>query len=335
MTLNSIGDLARGLTLRSRSTEIKSQIETLSYEMSTGKTQDVSGRLGGDYAYLLDLDRSLERLDALSIATAEARLFTNAMQLSLTTFSDSVAEMSASLLSFGTANQTVTHEQASVQARNELDTMVSALNTRAGGRSLYSGTSTDVSPVSSADTVLAALRAELTGLTTATDIRQAAEDWFSDPAGFDTVICQGGADTLAPMQISEDERIALPITATDPALKAALRDVAVAALATDDALGWAPGLRTELFTELGVGLANTQDATVNLRAQVGAAEARVEQAATRNAAAKTSAEYARNELIAADPYETAARLQTVQFQLESLYSVTVRNANLSLVTFLR
>ncbi len=33
--------------------------------------------------------------------------------------------------------------------------------------------------------------------------------------------------------------------------------------------------------------------------------------------------------------ETAARLQTVQFQLESLYSVTVRNANLSLVNFLR
>ncbi len=33
--------------------------------------------------------------------------------------------------------------------------------------------------------------------------------------------------------------------------------------------------------------------------------------------------------------ETAARLQTAQFQLESLYSVTVRNANLSLVNFLR
>ncbi|UWR03087.1 flagellar biosynthesis protein FlgL [Ruegeria conchae] len=335
MALNSIGDLARGLTLRTRSTEIKSQIETLSCEMSTGKVQDISGHLGGDYAHLLDLDRSLERLDAYSIATAEARLFTDAMQLSLTTFSGSVAEISASLLSFGTANQTVTHEQASVQARNQLDTMISALNTRAGGRSLYSGTSTDISPLLSAETLLGALQAELSGLTTASDIRRAAEDWFNDPTGFDAVIYQGGADTLDPMQISENERVSLPITATDPALKSALRDVAVAALATDDALAWAPGLRTALFTELGVELANTQDATVNLRAQVGAAEARIEQAGTRNAAAKTSAEYARNELISADPYETAARLQTVQFQLESLYSVTVRNANLSLVNFLR
>ncbi|SDX69036.1 flagellar hook-associated protein 3 FlgL [Ruegeria halocynthiae] len=335
MTLNSIGDLARGLTLRSRSTEIKSQIETLSYEMSTGQVQDISGRLGGDYSHLLDLDRSIERLDAFSIATAEARLFTDAMQLSLTTFGDSVAELSASLLSFETANQTVTHEQASVQARNELDTMISALNTRTGGRSLYSGTSTDISPLASAETLLSALQAELTGLTTATDIRQAAEDWFNDPTGFDAVIYHGNATALAPMQVSENERINLPITATDPTLKAAMRDAAVAALASDDALNWAPVLRTALFTELGVDLANAQDATVNLRAEVGAAEARVEHAATRNAAAKTSAEHARNELIAADPYETAARLQTIQFQLESLYSVTVRNANLSLVNFLR
>ncbi len=335
MTLNSIGDLARGLTLRTRSTEIKSQIETLSYEMSSGKVQDISDRLAGDYSHLLDLERNLERLQAFSVATAEAGLFTDAMQLSLETFGESVSEVSASLLSFGTANQMVTHEQASVQARNELDTMMSALNSRAGGRSLFSGTSTDVSPLPSADVLLNALQTELSGLTTASDIRQAAEDWFNDPAGFDAVIYRGSATPLSSMQISENERIDLPITATDPALKAAVRDVAVAALASEDALNWSPTLRTALFTQMGVDLANAQDATIKIRAGVGAAEARIEQAAIRNAAAKTSAEGARNNLISADPYETAARLQTVQFQLESLYSVTVRNANLSLVNFLR
>lgn len=335
MTLNSIGDLARGLTLRARSTQIKTQIETLSYEMSTGKVRDVSARLGGDYSHLLDLDRNLERLDAFGVATAEARLFTDAMQLSMTTFSDSVSELSAALLSFGTSNQAVTHEQASVQARNELDTMVSALNTRTGGRSLYSGTATDVSPLPSAGALLSALQTELTGLITVTDIRQAAEDWFNDPTGYDAVMYQGSGTPLSPMQISENERISLPITATDPAFKASLRDVAVAALVSDAALGLPQDQRTALFKDLGVDLANAKDETVKLRAQVGAAEARVEQAATRNAAAQTSAEHARNALIAADPYETAAQLQTVQFQLESLYSVTVRNANLSLVNFLR
>jgi len=334
MNLTSIGDLARGMTLRTRSTEIRSQIETLSYEMSTGTVQNVSGRLDGDYSHLLDLERSLSRLDAFQVATAEAGLFTDAMQLSLTTVSDSVTEVTSSLLSFGTSNQAVSHENASVLARNELDTMISALNTRAGGRSLYSGTATDVSPLPSADTLLTALEAELTGLTTVADIRQAADDWFNDPAGFDAVIYQGSDTPLAPMQVAENERVSVPLTATDPAIKDALRDIAVAAVVSDDALALPSDQRTALFTQLGVDLANTQNEIVNLRGQVGSAEARIEQAATRNSTARTSLEYRRNKLIAADPYETATQLQTVQFQLESLYSVTVRNANLSLVNFL-
>ena len=334
MHLTSIGDLARGLTLKTRATEIKTQIETLSYEMSTGKVQDVSGHLDGDYSYLLDLDRSLSRLESFRVSTAEAALFTDALQTSLTTVDESVGEITASLLSFGTSNQAVTHENASVQARNELDTIVSALNTRAGGRSLFSGTATDVSPLPSADTILTALEAELTGLVTVTDIRQAAEDWFNDPAGFDAVIYQGSATKLAPMQISENESVTIPVTATDPALKAAMRDIAVAAVISDTGLALPRDQRTALFTQLGVDLANTQNDTVNLRAQVGSAESRIEQAATRNSAARTSLEFSRNELLAADPYQTAAQLQTVQFQLESLYSVTVRNAGLSLVNFL-
>ncbi len=257
------------------------------------------------------------------------------MQQSLTTIDASVGEITGALLSFGTSNQAVTHENASVQARNELDTIISALNTRAGGRSLFSGTATDVSPLLSADALMSALQTELAGLTTVTDIRQAAEDWFNDPAGFDAVIYQGSANTLAPMQISENENVTVPITAIDPTIKAALRDIAVAAVVSDTALALPRAQRTALFTQLGVDLANTQNETVNLRGQIGATQARVEQASTRNSAARTSLEFSRNELIAADPYQTAAQLQTVQFQLESLYSVTVRNANLSLVNFLR
>lgn len=335
MKLTSIGDLARGMVTRTRSVEIRSQIDTLTYEMSSGRVQDVSGHLGGDYSQLLDLDRSLARLDAFKIATSEARLFTDVMQQSLGKFSDSVSEVSASLLSFATSNQTVTHDQASVEARNALDTMMSALNTRAGGRSLFSGTATDVSPLPTPNTLLGALRTELTGLSTANDIRQAAEDWFNDPAGFEAVIYGGSDTTLAPMQISKNERINLRVTANNPEFRNALRNVAVAALASDQTLNLSPDVRTRLFRQVGVDLANSQAELVKLQARVGAAEARIEQAATRDAAARTSLEFSRNQLIAADPADTATRLNAVQFQLESLYTVTVRNSNLSLVNYLR
>ncbi|WP_171175482.1 flagellin [Ruegeria sp. HKCCD8929] len=335
MALNSIGDLARGLMLQTRSTQIKTEIETLSYELSSGQVANVAERLGGDYAQIADIDRSLARLDGFSIATSEAGLFANAMQISLTTFDKSVAELSSTLLAFGTSNQAVTQTQASVQAADELDTMISALNTRVGGRSLFAGTATDATPLASPDTLLTALRAEFTGLTTASDILQAAETWFNDPAGFEAVMYQGSADVLAPMQISEREQVRLPLKADDQAFRDALRSAAVAALASDPTLAMSPDQRTALFKELGGQLVNSKDDMVQLRAQIGAAEARIDQAATRNSAAKTSLEYSKGELIGADPYETATRLQTVQFQLESLYSVTVRNANLSLVNFLR
>ncbi len=335
MKMNSIGDLARNMALQTRSVAIKNQLDTLTSEMSSGQVQDIATHLGGDYSQLLDLDRSLERLEAFRIATSETRPFTDAMQQSLKLVNDSVSDVSTSLLSFATANQSITHDHASVLARNKLETMMSALNTRAGGRSLFSGTATDVSPLAAPDDLLNALRTELTGLTTASDIRQAAEDWFNDPAGFETVIYRGSDTGLAPIQISENERINLPIKADDPEFRAALRDVAVAALVSDNTLNLPPDLRNTLFRQIGTDLANNSNELTKLRARVGAAEARVEQAATRDAAARTSLQLNRNNLIAVDPADTATQLKAVQFQLESLYTVTVRNANLSLVNFLR
>ncbi len=335
MTLSSIGDLARGLTLQARGHHIKTEIETLSYELSSGRVQDISARLKGDYSHIADLERGLTRLDAYSVANSETKLLTDGMQISLTKIDDSVTALSTSLLAFGTSTQTVTHEHASVQARNELDTMISALNTRVGGRSLFSGTATDQTPLASADTLLNTLRSELTGLTTAADVRQAADNWFNDTTGFEAVIYQGSNTDLAPIRISDTEDITLAIRADDPEFRDALRDVAVAALATDPALPLSTDQRTALFKDIGVRLANSNDRNVALRAEVGAAQARIENAQSHNSAAQTSIEISRNELNGADPYDTAARLQTVQFQLESLYSVTVRNANLSLVNFLR
>ena len=59
-----------------------------------------------------------------------------------------------------------------------------------------------------------------------------------------------------------------------------------------------------------------------------------EEASTRLSAERTSYEIARTGLLEADPYETASRLEDVQFQLEALYAVTARMARLSLTSYL-
>jgi flagellar hook-associated protein 3 FlgL len=44
--------------------------------------------------------------------------------------------------------------------------------------------------------------------------------------------------------------------------------------------------------------------------------------------------FAKTGLLEIDPFEAATKLEEVQFQLQSLYSVTVRMSQLSLVKFL-
>ena len=78
-----------------------------------------------------------------------------------------------------------------------------------------------------------------------------------------------------------------------------------------------------------------QDQLTKLRADIGFSQSRIQNVSTRNAAQTTSLEYARTALLEADPYETATKLEDVQFQLQSLYSVTVRLSELSLLNFMR
>ncbi len=126
----------------------------------------------------------------------------------------------------------------------------------------------------------------------------------------------------------------MDIKAIDPDLRQVILFTTIAALADDTVLGFDTLTQAELFRETGQALLVAQDDVISLRADVGFVEARVEKIVTRNEAERTSLEFARAGLIEADPFDTATKLEAAQFQLQSLYSVTVRNAQLRFVNFL-
>ncbi len=335
MNMTSIGDLAQSLLLRTRSTQLKNSIATLTGELSSGQTSDVTGRLGGDLSYLTDIDRNLLRLEGFAVATTEASLFAGAMQSNLERLQNTTSTLVAALLPIGPSGLDTVRHHAGLEARQSLDVAMASLNAGIGGRSLFAGAATDQNALGTADTLLIELKTVVSGLTTASDIVQAVGDWFSDPAGFDAIIYAGSAQSLEPIQIGSGEYASLSLRANDSDLLGVLRGMALAALATDPVLGLDPANQVEVMRVAGEGLLTSQDKLTGLRADVGFAEARIEDVATRNASANTGLEYAKRELLAADPYETATRLQAVQFQLESLYSVTVRSSRLSLLSFLK
>lgn len=330
----SLGDLSQSFMLQRRSVSLRQDMSRLTDELSSGKVSDIKEVLSGNHNYLSALERSLDVLDGYSVANSEAAYFTASMQASLDRVQDFAGQLGLDLILAAGGPVGVIAGSPPENAATQLQGIVNSLNSDIAGRSLFSGTATDQPPLESAETLINALRTVVAAQPTLEDIVSAAEAWFADPAGFDSLIYAGSDDGLAPFVLSETERVSLDVRANDPALKSVLMYTTLAALADDPALGLTVPQQSELFGIAGLALQSGQDTLTDLRSRIGVAEARIEKISARNEAEATSIKFARNALIQADPFETATQLENVQFQLQSLYSVTVRSSQLSLVNFL-
>ncbi len=335
MLMTSIGDMASSLMLRTRSMQLKQTMAQLTDELSSGRISDLNARVGGDYSYLSDIENGLKRLEGYSIASTEAGILASSMQSALERTQGIAEELSATLIFTETSASGPAWLHGAEQAEAQLTTLVSTLNLSVAGRSLFAGTATDTPALASAEDLLAGLRTAVAGQSSSTDIRAAAQAWFDDPAGFAATIYTGADQDLTGFRIAETEQVSLSIRADDEVFRGLLQEVALAALVKDDSLGLSRETRTALLQSSGEALLSVSDDLTGMRADLGFAESRIAASSARTAAARTSLEYARGELLAADPFETATRLEDVQFRLESLYAMTVRSASLSLVSYLR
>lgn len=330
----SLGDLSQAFMLQRRSVELRQELSRLTDELSSGQVSDIKQILSGNHTYLSSLERSLEVLGGYNVATTEAGYFTAAMQTSLERVQDISGQLGLDLILASGGPVAVVAGSPPQNAATQLDGILNALNSAIAGRSLFSGTATDAPPLADAQTLLDEVRTVVTGQPTPADILAAAENWFTDPLGFDAVIYEGSDTSIAPFVLSETDRVSLDVRANEPAIKELLMYASLAALADDPALALTVPQQEDLFEIAGLGLQSNLDLITDLRSRIGIAEARIETIAVRNGAEKTSVEAARNTLILADPFETATQLENVQFQLQGLYQVTVRSSQLSLVNFL-
>ena len=331
----SIGDLANSFLLQRRGTALKTEMSRLTQELATGQVSDIKSVLAGNFSYLSDLENSMKTLEGYKVASTEASQVTGTMQSILANIQDIGAQFSADLISVSTGGLDAIALQNATTARQYLDSVVSSLNTEFAGRKLFSGTAVNSSPLASSSDLIDALRTELSGVVGAGAKEAAAEAWFDDPAGFDAIVYQGSTAALAPFRLSQTEDISLDVRANSNEIKEVLRHLTMAALADDATLVSGPAERLEILQSAGEGLFNNQNSLTALRANIGFSEARIDQIATRNASEMTALEYAKGTLLAADPFETVTRLEEVQFQLQSLYTVTSRSSELKLVNFLR
>ena len=99
MALVSLGDLAQSFLLRRQTTVLKSDMQRLSTELTTGQVVDLAARVSGDLGPISGIDASLARLQGYATVTTEAGLFASTMQTALSVVDDTAQELAVSLTS--------------------------------------------------------------------------------------------------------------------------------------------------------------------------------------------------------------------------------------------
>lgn len=332
--MDSVGDLARALVLRTNQVRLREEMDVLATEVATGVVKDSAKHLNGDVSGLLAVDRTLGRLDAFRVNNAEATMMTGAMQTALDEIQTRSQQVSETLVSAELTPSEALLNTMSLDARDAFSQVLGAMNRSVGGRFLFSGVATDTAAVPAIDDMMTALRTAVAGQTTASGIEATLDSFFGTGGDFETVQYQGSDTGIAPLRLSENEEASLDIKATDQAFRDILKPLALASLASDPTLGIDVNEQVTALRSAGESLLGAQRPVVEMRSGLGALEARVEESTTRIASERTATQIARLDLVGTDQYETATRYESVRSQLESLYAITVRSQRLSLAEFL-
>jgi flagellar hook-associated protein 3 FlgL len=333
--MDTVGDLARTLVLRTHQTRLNQEMDRLGVEIASCFVRDPASHLGGDITGLLAIDRTLAQLETYRVNTTEASFLTGTMQNALEEIQIRAENVSQVLLSVElTPNDEMLNTMSS-EAESALNQMLNGLNRSVGGRFLFSGTATDGHAVIDSDTMLNELRTALAGQTDVAGVEAALDAWFDTAGGgFETTGYLGSTTSLAPMRLSKTESANVDIRADDQVFRDTMKALAKAALATDNSLALPENVKIELIGNAALDLQTAQAHMVELRSGLGALQQRIEETSTRNSAERAATTIARVELVGTDQFETATRYENTRAQLESLYAITVRSSRMSLVGFL-
>ncbi|MDX8350356.1 flagellin [Cognatiyoonia sp. IB215446] len=334
MPVVSVGDMSQQFISMRNGGTIKTELARLSESLSSGLVNDVTQALDGDTTRLSGINYSLEQLDGYAQAAEETSQTLANIQNVLGQFDTLRGDSSAQLLLINGESTINQIDNAARDAARNFSVMITTLNTQVADRALLGGADVTGAPLETPDVMLTDLQAAIGGATDFATIDAAITTWFDDPAGgFATTAYLG--DTGAPVEkrISDTRTIPIEARADDPAIRETLKSAAYAALA-DGLPGLDRDTKVTMLERAGTGLYTAAADLVSVQSRIGTAESEVEQSQTDTNAQLSALQIARNDIVLADPFETASQLQSVQIQLETHYSVTARLSQLSLLRYI-
>ncbi|QDL94739.1 hypothetical protein FDP22_22980 (plasmid) [Paroceanicella profunda] len=329
-------DLLSHLRLSRSNASLSAALERAGTELTTFRKTDILEATGGDPRRLYGIETRIARLtartDTLSLAASRSAL----TQSSLQTITATTVDVGIDLLAEIGRNDLIAARTEAGQARNGLGSVVSTLNASFAGRSLFAGAAVDTTPLISSEDMIAEIRTLVDAAPDATSALAAIDTYFNDPAGgFATSAYRGATQNAPAVETGDGEYADYALRADAEPLRRIMQGLATAVMAVESDFADDAPAQALLLQDAGTVIVNARLAVVELGNALGVQEARIEDAATRTTAEQSALELARSEMIAVDPYETAARFAELESQLASLYTVTSRLTSMSLTLYLR
>lgn len=335
MSLLSTGDLSRHFQSSLNMTRVKTRLNTLAQELSSGRVADVSLHLGGSSARLAHLEHRSSLIESYQSVNLETAQQLAQMQLALADVQERQAQLAEHIQGLPIFVTDQFRQSAGQAAEQAFEAIVGNLNINVSGRTLFAGAATGGRALSSADDMLADLRASVVGVTSADALADAVDAWFHDPAGgFETMGYVGDTGNPIARNLGDGTTVELDVRADDTVFRDTLAAAALAVLATDDIAGLGREDADAALRESGTRLLSASLPLSLAQGKVGRIEALVDTAQTRHAAEQTSLGILRNEMVSADQFETASALQDVQVQLELNFALTARLSGLSMAEYI-
>ncbi len=188
---------------------------------------------------------------------------------------------------------------------------------------------------------MAALLSETTAIANAaTDVASflaAFDDYFAPPPGGGVEANAIRAFTAVPAEfpIGGGKAVASPISVNDPEIRNSMKQVAMVAALPFVGFAMTAADIDQLAAALPARGLETATGLAVIGGRVGAIEERVEFQRASLTAERGRLEARRADFVAADPYETATRLQAEMTKLESIFAITARRARLKLTDYMR
>lgn len=330
MTFLSIGDMAQSFLSRQRNASLKSQLAIKSQELTTGVRVDLGAHLGQQGTELIALDYDQIALMSFSRNVDQLDRDLEASQLNLEQIGQVLQTFSSDVIVETNTGSDGRLERLAERAKESFGQIAGTLNAAQNGRMVFSGTSPEP-PLDSANDILSALRAAVLPATDLDTLATDTEAWFSDPvAGFSEHVAVVGKRSVLTAQ---NRSIDVPVTASDNEFSQTLAVLAKVILASEAGIG--PSEEASFLVNAASETRRSGEGIVQLQAKTGASQQQTQDARANLAARKNTMDLHRSNLTSADPYETAARFQEIERQLEASFTMTARMSRLNLMDYLR